>query len=424
MMKTILSVLFLTSSLILNAQISNQNLLAYYPFDGNFLDAGPNGFHGINNGATFGEDENGNFNSALFLDGSDDFVDISAFSTLFRENLDQMTILFKVRFVKETDGQDILSLGTQGELFQDNVFEVEYENDRLQIEPETGIDAINHEFEIDQTESLFTGEWHRMMISIDGENVTYCRNGVVVFEGTYIPAETLASNFFIGCWAGDHPLVCCFFGGFIDDLQFYGRSIEEEDREYVCTPCVDPVTNLLVDQDFDFGERSFQEAINEITSTSTINLGANVTFRAGNGITLEPGFTASLGSLFEAYLVDCIDDNVANIPANSIVQDLPEMIQMNTDTPVKLKKETSLKVVPNPFSTNATIGFTLEQASSVVIRVADLNGSIVETLANGTRYESGIHQLDLDAKDLPNGIYFLQMITETDISVVQLVLSK
>jgi gliding motility-associated-like protein len=200
------------------------------------------------NGGSFSEDSQENPNSAILLNGIDDFVDLSVFAETFRENLDQMTIFFKIRFVEEGDDQTILSLGNHGENLMTNVFEVEYEHNRLQVETETESSAINHEFEIDQTEPLFTSEWHQIYITLNGDSLSYCRDGKLIFKGIYIPSQTTSNNLFVGCFGGLGPNPCCFFGGLIDDLQFYNRILDEalccsQDEKYeipnVFTPNAD-----------------------------------------------------------------------------------------------------------------------------------------------------------------------------------------
>ncbi len=228
-MKNYTFALLMLFSHLLTAQISTDSLLAYYPFDGNALDLATNNFDGIMNGGSFSEDAQGNPNSALYLNGNDEFVDLSAFADSFRENLNQISIFFNVRFEKEEDQQTILSLGRFGENLFTNVFEIEYENDRFQIETETENSAINHEYELDQTGFLLDNEWHQILITINGNLLSYCRDGKLVFRDVFIPTETFSNNLFVGDFNGAYPNACCHFGGFIDDLQFYNRIIEKDE---------------------------------------------------------------------------------------------------------------------------------------------------------------------------------------------------
>jgi Concanavalin A-like lectin/glucanases superfamily/Secretion system C-terminal sorting domain len=214
----------------LNAQISTVGLLAYYPFDGDVLDYGPNSYHGTMYGGNYSEDSDGNILSALHLDGTDDFVDLSAFGAIFRENLSQMTIIYKIRYEDQDDDQTILSLGNDGEDLQTNVFEVEFENSRLQIETETGSSAINHEYEIDQSGQIFTDEWQLITITIDGDSLSYCKDGQLIYQDTFSPTESFSNDLFLGCFAGTNfNNSCCFFGGFIDGLQFYDRILDKDE---------------------------------------------------------------------------------------------------------------------------------------------------------------------------------------------------
>ena len=74
---------FALSSLISFGQNSLQTgLVAWYPFDGNASDMSGNGNHGTVNGATLSTDRHGQTNKAYQFDGVDDFIIITANSSL------------------------------------------------------------------------------------------------------------------------------------------------------------------------------------------------------------------------------------------------------------------------------------------------------------------------------------------------------
>ena len=220
---------FLIFNISVSAQISPDGLLAYYPFDGDVLDHSLNSNDGLMFGGTFEEDQAGNQNSALLLNGVDEFVDLSVFATPFRVHLEEFSIYFKIKFEKTEDSQTILSLGSPGEDLQTNVFEVEYENNQVQVETETGNSAINHELAIGEENSLFDGEWHEILILLKDDSLTYCKDNDVIYKGLYVPAETNSNNFYVGCYGGTSNGPCCFFGGYIDELQFYNRLITKDE---------------------------------------------------------------------------------------------------------------------------------------------------------------------------------------------------
>jgi hypothetical protein len=65
---------------------------------------------------------------------------------------------------------------------------------------------------------------------------------------------------------------------------------------------------------------------------------------------------------------------------------------------------------PNPFSRAAVIGFDLPRQARVVLRIYDVGGRVVRTLADGS-WQAGRHQLEWDGTDrhgrpAPVGVYF------------------
>jgi len=209
------------------AQLSNEGLLAYFPFDGNVNDLGPSMFDVDLIGGSFVENEFGSANSALELNGSSDYVNLSSFAVDYRDNASELSVYFRIRFIETSNNQTILSLGNSGESLATNVFEIEYENNQLQVETEVGTATTNHELQIDDPETLFDDQWHEILITFDTTSLKYYRDGSLLFDDVYVPAETTTSDLFLGAFGGSGSNSCCFGGFQIDELQFYSRILDE-----------------------------------------------------------------------------------------------------------------------------------------------------------------------------------------------------
>ncbi|WP_051385046.1 T9SS type A sorting domain-containing protein [Flavobacterium enshiense] len=83
----------------------------------------------------------------------------------------------------------------------------------------------------------------------------------------------------------------------------------------------------------------------------------------------------------------------------------------------------SVKVYPNPFSSTATITFSLNQSEKVSVKIFDLNGRLIRIISNGV-LEGGKHSLTFDAEQLDTGIYFLQLQGEDFFKTEKIVFSK
>jgi hypothetical protein len=78
---------------------------------------------------------------------------------------------------------------------------------------------------------------------------------------------------------------------------------------------------------------------------------------------------------------------------------------------------------PNPFNPATTIRYYLPESGSVRVRVHDMLGREVAVLMD-KRQAAGTHQLQWDARDIPSGIYFCQVETETARQMLKLTLLK
>lgn len=64
---------------------------------------------------------------------------------------------------------------------------------------------------------------------------------------------------------------------------------------------------------------------------------------------------------------------------------------------------------PNPVAGMARIGFSLDRGEPVTVAVYDVRGRHVKTLLDGVHRHAGIWQLDLPARELSAGVYFVRL---------------
>lgn len=83
----------------------------------------------------------------------------------------------------------------------------------------------------------------------------------------------------------------------------------------------------------------------------------------------------------------------------------------------------SLRVYPNPFNSVTKLQFTLPAAMPVSVRVLDMLGREVLNIP-GTSYESGEHELDIDASGLASGVYVVSLHAGSTMRTAKLLLAK
>jgi hypothetical protein len=82
MHKTLLLVLLFGNTLLINAQISNANLLAHYKLDGTGADSSGNDLHGFDVNITSTTDRFGNSNGACYFNGTNAYISVARNSIL------------------------------------------------------------------------------------------------------------------------------------------------------------------------------------------------------------------------------------------------------------------------------------------------------------------------------------------------------
>lgn len=90
---------------------------------------------------------------------------------------------------------------------------------------------------------------------------------------------------------------------------------------------------------------------------------------------------------------------------------------------VLVPKQYSLTAYPNPFNPTTTISFDLPKAMQAQLRIFDITGRTVTTLAD-EQFTAGAHQLRFDGSRLPSGVYFARLQTGSFSEARKLILLK
>jgi hypothetical protein len=78
---------------------------------------------------------------------------------------------------------------------------------------------------------------------------------------------------------------------------------------------------------------------------------------------------------------------------------------------------------PNPFNPSTTIRFAVPQAGKVTLSVYNVLGEKIRDLISGF-YETGIHSVNFDGKDLNSGVYIYKLQSENFVKVKKMLLMK
>ena len=151
-----------------------------------------------------------------------------------------------------------------------------------------------------------------------------------------------------------------------------------------------------------------------IESTATINIGADVSYQAGNIVRLQTGFKALEGCIFEASISPCIAASKSDSGSNSLDK---------RETAI-LDKELSSNIYPNPTSSVTNIVYDLPKESNVSITIFDGIGKEVALLQESTVKEKGRHNLQFDASDLPIGLYHVRIQSNDFTSLQKIIIAR
>ena len=200
----------------------NQNLIAYFPFNGNANDESGNNNHGEIYGAIEVPDRFGNKNGAFSFDGTDDYISIKN-SEFFSPWMDDYSIVFWLRVPNDGNYNKIF-------MIESGLHFVQLIQGDPTESPETirfGMKSGTHDSAVLTTTELVKDyKWH-FVVGVR-ENVNTVKlyiDGKFKSESTNINLGDVQTSEVSYLYIGYDPLRLIAYKGDIDEIRIYNRAL-------------------------------------------------------------------------------------------------------------------------------------------------------------------------------------------------------
>ncbi|NLN73274.1 MAG: S8 family serine peptidase [Bacteroidales bacterium] len=160
---------------------------------------------------------------------------------------------------------------------------------------------------------------------------------------------------------------------------------------------------------------------------------ANVTLHGGNTVILKPGthIKPGQGGYFRTYVdpfftceqfpMGKMTNNDGSFPP--VIKDYE--VEKLVSVPDNSKKECIVfKIYPNPSLGNANIEYCIDKSELIEISIHDNCGKPLYKLKNKSFHEAGTYQIKLTGINLPSGIYYCILQTDSIYVTKELIISK
>lgn len=216
-------------------KLSDEGLVAYYPFDGNANDESGNENDGTVDGATLITDRNGNPNSAYYFDGVNDFINVPpspilsvshefTISVWISPNYDNMELRSNYHIIKMGGSKrDTRNTNYRIGLFDDAGISAQL----VHLGMGNGNTYYGY-YMCNINEPIPEDIWTHVTATYNGENKTVkiFINGVINRTHLNVPKDPITGN-----WAlrigDDYGGWKSFYEGLIDDIRIYNRVLSE-----------------------------------------------------------------------------------------------------------------------------------------------------------------------------------------------------
>lgn len=142
-----------------------------------------------------------------------------------------------------------------------------------------------------------------------------------------------------------------------------------------------------------------ERAVEQITARNEVEQGAAVLYEAGRSVTLQPGFVAQAGSVFEANIANVVSSRTNNPEAGIL----------------------TVSAAPNPFADQTIVDYALPKAARVSRILTDAQGRVLEQTQEDGIQSAGQYKVNVRAGNLPSGLYIYQIQTDNGSKSIRLI---
>lgn len=200
----------------------SQNLVAYYPFNGNTNDKSGNANNGTVNGAMLTIDRFGNANSAYYFDGISNYISITDNPNINIQTGESFSISFWVKHDAQNNAKYMISKyqGSFGEpSYAIGTGSAGDSYSWFELTPSNGIENRGN---ID----LNDGNWHNITtVFKSGESITIYTDGVLDISNSTTHTGSIINTRNLTIGSGSN--LAQFYKGSIDDIKIYKKALSE-----------------------------------------------------------------------------------------------------------------------------------------------------------------------------------------------------
>jgi len=218
----------------------NENLVVHYKFDGNFNDATPNNYHATNQGATFADDRNGNPNSAVYFNGTNDYIDLPNENDLKPQM--PFTISFWIKYSSSNfNDQEVFELSYEHNRNSGVYFNSEIHTGKMAINIANGaynyISTARRSYVSENIIQLDT--WTNVVAVVsdfDDMEIYYdCKGMGGNYSGSATSLVYSGTNGVLGKRQRNLNSSPNFFQGYLDDFKIWDRALSLNEVSSICT---------------------------------------------------------------------------------------------------------------------------------------------------------------------------------------------
>ena len=375
-----------------------KGLVAYYPFNGNSLDAGGNGNHSNYNNATLTADRFGNPNSAFFFNGIDNYIKIPNSPSLNPANGISICAWVKVKdfYTGPCRGNSIVMKGiTEGS----PAYKLRLDENHYPGNYSCGPDVdLTHQFFYGQGQGgvknsnydwIKKDQWYSVVYTYDGKTAKLYIDCVLRIS-VDVQGLSMTNNEDLYIGATNLPGYPYWFNGVLDEIRIYDRAINaNEVMAYGdCCKIVHSVTH-------DPAPVCSPGTVNLITSSITAGTDPILTlsyFKDAEG-TIPVSNPSQVTSTGVYYVKGTAKDICTTLdPVNVVILDRPIISNINAIQPTCTESTGSISVsvasagnfnysLDQISYVNTTGNFTSLQPKNYNITVRNADGCISPSLA-------------------------------------------